>query len=337
MSLRSYSSILALTAAMALGVSACSSTPEGAAPAASSEATSASPAAASTGGSEATSEASTEASTSQSTAAQPSSPSDAGGDVTSVVTALDELLQPDPLIQDKAMEVAINKCLAEKGATVKVPAIVYTPETVAEFQQVARVISVLTAEKAAKWGYHPALITDANREYQAFMAQTGNVAPDQAPLVGECIAQATSLPELTRPAMQAFRQANPNNPAGEITPEINKDPRWVEVVGKWKSCMEPAGIALPSDPLKMPPAEKVGEWFDTSAGISLGEPKEEEIKVATMDANCRATLSFNTVARDVFNDVLAGHIDKHKAYYTALQEATQKDVSALRAYIEANQ
>ncbi|WP_336250444.1 hypothetical protein [Stomatohabitans albus] len=251
----------------------------------------------------------------------------------------------DILLVQKAEQVALSRCVAEKGIDAAIPPVTYDEAVSKEMMDNAQALAQFTPEHAAAKGYRLSLINDNNREFQQYfttLAQSGDF--EKTAKVLECystihetypvlniIGNDVGEPSASEPAPggginQDFLAEAQRNMKAVKTPEV------AEASAKWRECMAPLGIEdLPETPAQMPPVSKMREWYDLANGDSplSGEAGESEKQAATHDAQCRLSSGYSEAAYNAYYDASLKDVTENKQKYEdkkARQEARHQEL-----------
>lgn len=341
--------VISLTAALALGLAACSGNPTPQASA----------------GSEAgaSQEASAEASAAQSTEAVATEAAKSGEETVAVngvkkdlntwALPQDAYTRFDLLLQQKGTEVALRKCVAEKGVAVDIPAVPYDAGLSAQIMDEFKAFGRFTPEYAKAKGYRPPLTTEAIRPFMEFTTNIFKTDDVNVVInVGECYGTIYSQYPFLSPLPPLEGESGEGQEAGaspidtsqlaaDATQVVKamKTPEVQAAIGKWTACMAPAELPdLPDAPFKMPPASKMKEWYaDPLVNPFTASAGEAEKQLAHTDAVCRDLSGYNRALYDAMWDHYAKDIEANKATYEQRLKDTKQREEQIQAFISENQ
>jgi len=205
------------------------------------------------------------------------------------VTPLDQYIPQNASNANYAEQLLVGKCIEKAGLSWAVPWRDIHADNGPSWNSVER--RLFNSDLAAKYGYHNGPAVDESLPaWQAFVASKQSMSSAEEAAIGKCVPEARKTLPLLSPtaAQKALDLIQVSYDAAFQDDDV------VAAASKWRTCMEPQGIAdLPDSPRKMP-SDSLVSRFSLDLGDRVGttsvDPKE--VAIATADAACRDSSGF---------------------------------------------
>lgn len=228
------------------------------------------------------------------------------------VMPLDQYMETDAetSADEYAEDLLIEPCLEKAGYSYPVPwmdldaPLPVTRNTVDD--------RLFTVQLAQEYGYHRAPNLDPSRAAWLAFDAMPPFGDSEMKVFDSCLKQVrkTQLPELAQSAQNlANGLANQADQKAQQNGTVKSDAR------KWKTCMRPAGVPdLPDDPMNEMPTSALGKQFgldDIVADPNTLKAGADEIRIATLDAQCREKTGYTQAYYDAEWDAQVQLLDKN--------------------------
>lgn len=263
----------------------------------------------------------------------------------------------DPLLFAKGEQVAMSKCLVEKGSTFTLPEVEYKENGNNSFYEGIRKFARFSPETAEQIGYRPPIFPEGSKAYrEALMKAMSNFGSPESQAVVECFSTLYTnhpflLPTTGNQDANGTQMAPGSGGLGgqDLSSQVNqqlydvkqisKDPEVSEAISKWGECMKAAGHAdLPASPKDMPPPDHFLNWIKDAGGpmaIFNGQPVEEEKALAKQDALCRDSSGFSEAYYNKSYDLAVEKIASGDKTITSFNEAIKEKQDKIKEFINS--
>lgn len=251
------------------------------------------------------------------------------GTVTMPLDAYDPSEQTkDAAVTGTAGQLAIAQCMKAKGLEYPVD-----DRSVSFVPTEARPYGVWDVKLAAREGYNL-----TNDKASKADKRIEKLSQDQAwsGAVGECQSSTASERAKFGPSDEELNSSLVTRLKNEAFDLASAQPQWSQGIEAWRSCLKQKGLT---------PRTGAGEW-SSKEGLDLisqmppdGEPsprKEEEIRVATLEAQCNESTHLSVTLGDLQAGYEAALIAQNQAALNDVKSKNQSFVEAAKAYVAAN-